>query len=162
MFWYQQRDFLSLLREFSGGKLKQKGFFHSVKGNIFYFIFMHIFQHCFICRPSESPVSEDAGTNPGLLRLWHRLSDAITTWLDLIHNRLDFIQFPKCTVWYVLTFSAEISVAMRHFSSISKILTCKRGFFPSCMSDFIRPEPFHFRGLLHDIHTVINFVSSQC
>ncbi len=30
MFWYQQRDFLSLIREFSGGKLKQKGFFHSV------------------------------------------------------------------------------------------------------------------------------------
>ncbi len=30
MFWYLQRDFLSLVREFSGGKLKQKGFFHSV------------------------------------------------------------------------------------------------------------------------------------
>jgi hypothetical protein len=29
-FWYQQRDFLSLTQEFSGGKLKQKGFFHSV------------------------------------------------------------------------------------------------------------------------------------
>ncbi len=31
MFWYLQRDFLSLIREFSGGKLKQKGFFHSVR-----------------------------------------------------------------------------------------------------------------------------------
>ena len=30
LFWYLQRDFLSLIREFSGGKLKQKGFFHSV------------------------------------------------------------------------------------------------------------------------------------
>jgi hypothetical protein len=29
LFWYLQRDFLSLIREFSGGKLKQKGFFHS-------------------------------------------------------------------------------------------------------------------------------------
>jgi hypothetical protein len=29
LFWYQKRDFLSLIREFSGGKLKQKGFFHS-------------------------------------------------------------------------------------------------------------------------------------
>jgi hypothetical protein len=28
--WYQQLDFQSLAMEFSGGKLKQKGFFHSV------------------------------------------------------------------------------------------------------------------------------------
>ncbi len=27
LFWYPQRDFLSLILEFSGGKLKQKGFF---------------------------------------------------------------------------------------------------------------------------------------
>jgi hypothetical protein len=30
LFWYRQRDFLSLISEFSYGKLKQKGFFHSV------------------------------------------------------------------------------------------------------------------------------------
>ncbi len=30
MFWYLQWDFLSLIREFSGRKLKQKDFFHSV------------------------------------------------------------------------------------------------------------------------------------
>ncbi len=30
MSWYQQRDCQSLAMEFSGGKLKQKGFFHSV------------------------------------------------------------------------------------------------------------------------------------
>ncbi len=30
LFRYLQREFLSLMREFSGGKLKQKGFFHSV------------------------------------------------------------------------------------------------------------------------------------
>jgi hypothetical protein len=30
VFWYQQRDFQSLVMEFSDGKLKQKGFFHSV------------------------------------------------------------------------------------------------------------------------------------
>jgi hypothetical protein len=32
-FWYLQRDFLSLIREFSVGKLKQKGFFHSVQNH---------------------------------------------------------------------------------------------------------------------------------
>jgi hypothetical protein len=31
LFWYQQQDFLTFTREFSEGKLKQKGFFHSVK-----------------------------------------------------------------------------------------------------------------------------------
>jgi hypothetical protein len=30
LFWYRQRDFLFLIQKFSGGKLKQKGFFHSV------------------------------------------------------------------------------------------------------------------------------------
>jgi hypothetical protein len=30
IFWYQQRDCQSLVMEFSDGKLKQKGFFHSV------------------------------------------------------------------------------------------------------------------------------------
>jgi hypothetical protein len=30
LYWYLQWDFLSLIREFSGRKLKQKGFFHSV------------------------------------------------------------------------------------------------------------------------------------
>jgi hypothetical protein len=33
-------------------------------------------------------VSEDAGIDPGLLRLWHWQSDALTTRLDLIHSRL--------------------------------------------------------------------------
>jgi hypothetical protein len=28
--WYQQRDYQSLVMEFSGGKLKPKGFIHSV------------------------------------------------------------------------------------------------------------------------------------
>ncbi len=31
------------------------------------------------------------GSNPGLLRLRHWQSDALTTWLDLIHTRLDLI-----------------------------------------------------------------------
>jgi hypothetical protein len=31
LFWYLLRDFWSLIREFSGGKLKQKGFFHSAR-----------------------------------------------------------------------------------------------------------------------------------
>jgi hypothetical protein len=47
-------------------------------------------QHCFICRPSNFTVSEDAGIEPRTvatkLRLRHGLSDALTARLDLIHN----------------------------------------------------------------------------
>jgi hypothetical protein len=31
--WYQQRDYQTLVIEFSDGKLKPKGFFHSVPAN---------------------------------------------------------------------------------------------------------------------------------
>jgi hypothetical protein len=39
---------------------------------------------------SNSSVSEDAGSNPGLLWLWHWQPDALAT-LDLIHIRLDLV-----------------------------------------------------------------------
>jgi hypothetical protein len=53
---------------------------------------MYDIKHCFICRPSDSIVSEDAGiANPGQLRLQHWLSHALTTRPDLIHPRLDLI-----------------------------------------------------------------------
>jgi hypothetical protein len=38
-------------------------------------IFLYAIQHCFICRPSDSTVSEDAGIEP-----------ALTARLDLIHE----------------------------------------------------------------------------
>jgi hypothetical protein len=31
---------------------------------ILFFIFMYVIQHCFICRPSDLTVSEDAGIEP--------------------------------------------------------------------------------------------------
>ena len=65
------------------------------KGGFFgiFNFFIYDTQHCFICRPSDSTVSEDAGIEPRTrLRLRHCLSDALTTQLDLIHTRLDLIQ----------------------------------------------------------------------
>jgi hypothetical protein len=58
-----------------------------IKGGFFFFS-LYCIQHCFIIRPSDSTVSEDAGMglDPGLLRLRHWQSDALTTRLDLIHN----------------------------------------------------------------------------
>jgi hypothetical protein len=38
------------------------------KGTIFFLLFMYVIQHSFICRPSDSTVSEGMlGLNPGLL-----------------------------------------------------------------------------------------------
>jgi hypothetical protein len=40
---------------------------------------MYCIQHCFICRPSDSHVWEDAGIEPRLLRLRHWQSNALCT-----------------------------------------------------------------------------------
>jgi hypothetical protein len=48
---------------------------------------MYFMQHCFICPPSDSSVSEDARTeslNLGLLRFWHCRSDALTHKVDWV------------------------------------------------------------------------------
>ncbi len=51
-------------------------------------IFLCTYQQCFIYRPSDSIVSEDAGMEPrtvATLALSHSQPDALTTRLDLIH-----------------------------------------------------------------------------
>jgi hypothetical protein len=53
------------------------------------FQILYFVQCCFIRRASYSTVSEDARNlelNPGLLRLWHWQSDALTIRLDLFLN----------------------------------------------------------------------------
>jgi hypothetical protein len=51
---------------------------------------MYLIQQRIISRPSDSTVSEDAWIEfPGLLRLWHWLSDVLITWLDLIQDNMD-------------------------------------------------------------------------
>jgi hypothetical protein len=48
---------------------------------------MYFIRHCFIYRPSDSTMSEYAGIDAGLWRLWHWQSDAsFTSRLILIHN----------------------------------------------------------------------------
>jgi hypothetical protein len=77
---------------------------------------MFFILHCFICRLSDSTVSEDAGIKPRTvatlalavlcsnhsailstirLDLIHTLLDLIHTQLDLIHTRLDLIHLSK-------------------------------------------------------------------
>jgi hypothetical protein len=67
---------------------------------------MYIVQHCFICRPSDSTVSEDAGIQPrtvATLALAVRRS-TVSTRLDLIHSlKTETIK----DVYYVLCFFSK-------------------------------------------------------
>jgi hypothetical protein len=57
----------------------------------FFFLFMYVIQHVFICRPSDSTVSEDAGIEPRTVAPLALPANALTTQLDLNHSQLDLI-----------------------------------------------------------------------
>ncbi len=84
------------------GTLRREAFFIRLKTfflrKLFWFsLFMYGIQHCFICRPSDSTVSEDAGIEPRTVAttaLAVRRSNQSArshpqTQLDLIHIQLD-------------------------------------------------------------------------
>ncbi len=52
----------------------------------FRFFSMYCIQHCFICRPSDTTVSEDAGIEPRTVATAALAVDALTTQLDLIRT----------------------------------------------------------------------------
>ncbi len=70
------------------------------RGDFFYFV-QYFIQHCFICRPSDSTVSEDAGIDPRTSAPAVRRSNLLDrshphTRLDLIYNiRLDLIHLKE-------------------------------------------------------------------
>jgi hypothetical protein len=49
---------------------------------------MYVIQHCFICRPSDPTVLEDAGIEP---RIVATQPDALTTRLDVIHRNMKVV-----------------------------------------------------------------------
>jgi hypothetical protein len=62
----------------------------------FIFIFMYVIQHCFICRPSDSTVLEDAGFEPwtdATLALTVRRSNLLATSHDKINTRAPTIVY---------------------------------------------------------------------
>ncbi len=67
-----------------GGRTYSIGIY---KGGIFWIFLFYV--HCFICRPSDFTVLEDAGIEPSSVTLWQE--DVLTSRLDLIHSRLDLI-----------------------------------------------------------------------
>jgi hypothetical protein len=65
----------------------------SLQGDLkFLFCFIYFIQHCVICRPSDSTVSEDAGIEPRTVATSVlAVGRSIHARLDLIHIRLDLI-----------------------------------------------------------------------
>ncbi len=73
----------------------------------FGFLFCYFIQHCFICRPSDSTVSEDAGIEPRTVATY-----VLTTRLDLLQllNRriYSWIKMEKYK-WYLLVILLQFS-----------------------------------------------------
>jgi hypothetical protein len=90
---------------------------------------MYVIQHCFICRPSNSTVSEDAGIEPRTVATL-ALTDAHP------HN---------CGLVFVIALYKKMS------SAASRILLCRRmlGIDPTAFETFAslpsRPHPYKAR-----------------
>ena len=56
---------------------------------------MYFIQPCFVCRPSDSTVSEDADIEPRTIATsaFMILSDSLTTQLDLIHTKNKAVKY---------------------------------------------------------------------
>jgi hypothetical protein len=72
-----------------GGSLFRRRYVLFFGGDFFvsfrFFSFWYFIQHCFICRPSDSTVSEDAGIDP------RTVATSALTDFDAQTTRLDFI-----------------------------------------------------------------------
>jgi hypothetical protein len=93
----------------------------NLKGYFLEFLsfFMYDIQHCFICRPSDSTVSENAGIEP---RTVATTSDALTTRLDLIHNRLDLIHTRLDLIQKTWSWKSRVRLPLKRLLNNLKLL----------------------------------------
>jgi hypothetical protein len=117
----------------------QKSRKYLLKGDILDF-FMYDIQHCFICRPSDSTVSEDAGIEPrtvattalAVRRSNHSARSHPLTRLDLIHNSATshpqyFPAFsPPPPIGQQISQSKEQKIFILFFSASSYGGTCRK------------------------------------
>ncbi len=90
-------------------------FFFSSKGGLLYFFsfFLNVIQHCFICLPSDSTVSKDAGIEPktfATLALTARRS-ITTRLLDFIHSARSQPLDP------IFSFGSSLNITFYYYSS---------------------------------------------
>jgi hypothetical protein len=107
---YFMREFLSGPRESQLAPLK----------------FFRVIQNCFICRPSDSTVSEDAGIEPRTFATTLALTPhAVTTRLDLIYSIFFF-----CRKFSSRLF-ADVNDTSDHFDSWTTLIFAIEGWSPS-------------------------------
>jgi hypothetical protein len=118
---------------------------HLTRGFFWIFLCVYFIQHCFICRPSDSTVSE--------LRLRHWLSDALATRLDLI--QLGYI---SSTLGYISSYtkfkSPSLRPAIKGSTQFLALVFAKKG----GAVDSIAPSSANIR---HSSHCYRNFVFEQ-
>ena len=114
--------------ERSGNQFLTGGFFG------FFYFFTYDIQHCFICRPSASTVSEPGrmlGSNPGQFPLQHWLSDALDTrhissTLGYISSTLGYL---SSTLGYISSTLSYISSTLGYISSTLSYISSTLFFF---------------------------------
>jgi hypothetical protein len=91
----------------------------------FWYFIMYFFQHCFLCRVSDPLCRRLRGLNPGMSKLRHWKSDALTIRLDLnqphlvidlIRTRLNLIHSQLLSIHFV----SELTIQSR----LTALLTC--------------------------------------
>ncbi len=101
---------------------------HIFQGDIFrflrFFLCLYFIQHCFICRPTDSTVSEGAGIEPrkvvtsalAVRRSSHSATSHPYSRLHLIHTRLHLIHtefdynYSICTLFGAKCFRCEVQI----------------------------------------------------
>jgi hypothetical protein len=85
----------------STSQVENRTKFGEGRGLVF-FLLMYDIQHCFICRPSDSTVSEDTGIETRTVATTTALAVRRSNhWaIDLIHSRIDFIHTPPASLLY--------------------------------------------------------------
>jgi hypothetical protein len=68
--------------------LTPSSFLEGIVLDFFMYVQMYVIQHYFICRHSDSTLSEDAGIEPWTVSTLYWQPGAVTTWLDLIKANL--------------------------------------------------------------------------
>ena len=84
---------------------------------------MCFIQHCFICRPSNFTVSEDAGIEPRTVATLALAVRSSRSNLDLIHSRLDLMRFSRVVTNSEISFAA-ITGSLN--PSLIMVATCRQ------------------------------------
>ncbi len=100
-FWQiKKRKRIQMIRQIGKNISNINSFFKGGGGLDFFSFFRYVYQHCFICRPSDSTVSKDTGNEPRTVATLALTARRTNPRLDTIH-----INSIRC----LFTFSLRLS-----------------------------------------------------